>query len=325
MAEETPGRAPDNLRRGTCGRRLRGGLQRALPVLAAILCAVSSAASAQNPALQPPPSATEGAIERGLLWSVTGPDIPPSFVFGTIHLEDPRVTELPSLVREKLALCALFVPEAIPDPGAFLEVGGEMFLKGERTLESLVGPSLFEQVAGMLEQQGLPAQMTQLLQPWAATMLLSTPRPQTGMFLDRLLYLEARRQGKTVHPLETLGEQVSLFADLPQSDQIRLLRLAVKQFDRLSGHVEELTQAYLQGDLGTLELLARRHMGDDAELAARIDRRIVSERNERMVSRLLPLLERGSAFIAVGALHLPGRKGMLNLLRNAGFAVHPAR
>ena len=292
------------------------------------LLAVAGAAAAQPLAANAGDGASAAqhpAGERGLLWRISRGSAEPSFLFGTIHLEDPRVTELPSAVRDRLERCALFVPEAIPDPSAFLEMSGEMFLRGEHTLESLVGPSLFGQVAGMLEQQGLPPQMTQLLQPWAATLLLSTPRPKTGMFLDRVLYLEAGRQNKTMHPLETLAEQVSLFADLPESDQIRLLRLAVKQFDRLPGHVEELTQAYLQGDLATLEVLARRQMGDDAELAGRIDRRIVSERNVRMVSRLLPLLDRGSAFVAVGALHLPGSDGMLNLLRNAGVAVEPVR
>ncbi len=267
-------------------------------------------------------AAPDAAVaERGLLWRVSQQGVAPSFVFGTIHLEDPRVLRLPAIVRESVEKSDTFVPEAVPDPAALLAVGQRLFLEDGRTLASIAGPALFEEAAALLGQQGLPSVVAERLQPWAATLILSVPRAQSGMFLDRQLYELARNGGKRIVALETLSEQIELFAGMQPSDQVALLRQAVGQFHRLPQRVEEITAAYLARDLGLLEELARNSMGDDPRLARTIGQRIVIDRNARMVERLLPLLREGSVFVAVGALHLPGPDGMLSLLREAGYGV----
>ncbi|HEB66732.1 MAG TPA: TraB/GumN family protein, partial [Gammaproteobacteria bacterium] len=85
---------------------------------------------------------------------------------------------------------------------------------------------------------------------------------------------------------------------------------------------EKLTRAWLQRDLTALERISAEAMaGEDPDMVAAFDREVVIRRNHRMVTRMQPKLAEGAAFIAVGALHLPGKAGILNLLRQQGYRV----
>jgi len=81
--------------------------------------------------------------------------------------------------------------------------------------------------------------------------------------------------------------------------------------------------AYLKGDLDEIYRRSMEMQSQDDELAKRLMHSLIDERNQRMLERMLPELKKGRTFIAVGALHLPGEFGLLNLLRKAGFAVTP--
>ena len=83
---------------------------------------------------------------------------------------------------------------------------------------------------------------------------------------------------------------------------------------------EKLFDAYLKHDLKKLqEISAEQEAG--SEITGKIMLSLVDQRNERMVSRLVVKLKQKSSFIAVGALHLPGQQGILNLLANQGFII----
>ena len=83
-----------------------------------------------------------------------------------------------------------------------------------------------------------------------------------------------------------------------------------------------IKEAYLARDIGAIyQLMSESPMADDPELMQLFKERVIDQRNARMVERMMPRLAEGKAFIAVGALHLPGERGVLNLLDQRGYAI----
>lgn len=257
----------------------------------------------------------------GILWRISGLGTPPSYLFGTMHVDDPRVTQLPDVVADAFASSNSLTLEAKLDLTSLTAVAAKMILSDGQSLDDILGSDLFSAAQGLLEQRGIPGPLAVKFKPWAVSVLLSAPPSSTGMFLDRVLHERAQQQDKPIHGLETLEEQISIFDELSLVDQISLVKETIAQYAQLQELIEELTQAYLQRNLTALITVTDRYLEENGDLAQRIKKRLIIERNIKMVKRIYPRLREGNAFIAVGALHLPGADGMLALLRKNGLLV----
>ena len=258
---------------------------------------------------------------RGLLWKIEGRGITPAYLFGTIHLEDPRVVELTPTVRQAFEGAGSFVTEVVMHPAAQAAYAQGMGLPEGRSLRQYLTPALFQQFVRILEEEyGVPAAVAETLKPWAAFTLLSRPAPVTGRVLDELLDAEAVRLGKSVDGLESVDELMAVLDGISQDDQIAILADAICNHDELSEQLEELTKLYLREDLaGMLALNATPHQ--DEALFERFMERTLYQRNRRMARRIRDRLGDGGVFIAVGALHLPGEQGILRLLESRGYRI----
>jgi uncharacterized protein YbaP (TraB family) len=140
--------------------------------------------------------------------------------------------------------------------------------------------------------------------------------------MDAVLYERARAGEKTIEGLESAQEQVEVFAGMDMDTQVALLRDTVEQLPEMDDLFAELLGAYKERDLARLMEINRITLGaGDKELAAAFMRRVINDRNLRMTERMVPFLKQGDAFVAVGALHLPGSNGILHLLEKRGDLV----
>jgi hypothetical protein len=154
--------------------------------------------------------------------------------------------------------------------------------------------------------------------------LLSQPQGGSGEFMDMRLYRLALAAGKPVFGLETADEQLAVFEEMPLADQVALLKATLDQADDLPRMAEHLVDTYLTGDLTAIAALADDYMNKNGSaLEARFMRRLNDERNARMVERMIPQIEEGDAFIAVGALHLAGASGLILQLSKRGYRLTP--
>ena len=266
------------------------------------------------------PVAAEGEFDRGLLWRIESADAMPSYLFGTMHVEDARVAELPAPVLEAFSAADSLTTEALLDVDQLLLAGTELLLTDGTSLEDLIGPDMFSKVTQALEARGLLPQIATLLKPWAIAVLLSQPRTQTGMFLDRRLYDLAQRRGKPVFGLETLSEQLEIFNAMSNEDQVALLEETLAQINIIPELIENLTRAYLDRDLVKLTVLANEQFSQ-SRAHARLKQSLLLDRNKKMMERMRPRISEGNAFIAVGALHLSGPHGLLRLLQQQGYRL----
>jgi len=264
-------------------------------------------------------SAADGT--RGLLWKIESKNGKPSYLFGTIHVADPRVTNLPPPVRAVFdAADGLFV-EVVPNVENMARLTRSMRFSDGRTLTQTIGARMYADAQAALAKRRIPVADIDALKPWAIALMLLTPDPSGGLPLDLALQVRAAEKGMVVAGLETMDEQIAVFDDLPLDEQRELLDVTLRDQAEVAGRIEALTQAYLARDLGKLRELAEADEIDNPALHATVMRRLLTERNRRMVERMQSRLRRGNAFIAVGAAHLPGPQGLIELLEQEGYRL----
>ena len=264
----------------------------------------------------------EDVGQRGLLWEVGRAGLPASYLFGTIHSEDPAVLALPAPVQQAFDAAHSLVLETLLDLDAMLYSSQIMLLGEGRLLSEITGKPLFEQAARAIRTRGIPELVLDRMKPWAAAVTLSMPPPETGEVLDMRLYQRALQAGKPVFGLETIREQLAIFDDMPEREQLALLQDAVENFPEIDSLHRELLDAWLERDLEALMAINLETMqAGDRELATEFQDRLIVTRNRLMAERLQAYLQEGDVFVAVGALHLPGETGLLNLLQQHGYTV----
>lgn len=283
-----------------------------LCVAVLLACAAGAAADGQR-------------FERGLLWQVSRPGVAPSHIYGTVHLADPRLLPLRAPVADAFRGARRFVMEMRPDDYAgqrFFE--GGQFEDGQR-LDRLLDAGTFGRLAGRLGSRGFDAETVRRLKPWAALLVLTArPRQTEGVSLDRELYVQARMRRLYLEELDSVEEQLAVFDGVPLASQVALLQFYLVHEEQLAGVAERTLQAYLARDLKALWRVNRDLEADDGELArhqAVLEKKVIHDRSVVMAFRMQPFLRRGGAFVAIGALHLYGDKGVLRLLEQDGWRV----
>jgi len=258
-------------------------------------------------------------FDKGILWKITSPSQRNSYLFGTIHDADPRIINLPQKILRTIYKCKSMSLELLPDEQLQQKTLLAMLYTDGRTLKQVVGERLYRRSIQALADKGMPEQFVASMKPWAVMTLLSLPKSGSGEFLDKQLYKISRQRGMKSYALETFEEQISVFDKLSRREQIRMLKQTLDELDTLPQQLEKLKQAWLQRDLNLIEALSKQQQGKTFDQA--FMENILDKRNLVMVERMQPRLKEGRAFIAVGALHLPGEKGLLHLLTLQGYKV----
>jgi hypothetical protein len=266
---------------------------------------------------------------EGRLWRVTAPSGAKSYVFGTMHSAHPRVVAVPEPIYAALRECRVLLPELAMSASEISQAMlAAMAADREQSLTRVIEDrDLLARVAKALRKRGLPAASAREMPAWSAIFLLMAPVGNyrspvaPGQVLDLLLIDEARRRGMEVVALETPEIQFGIFKGLDNADQVRVLRLMVDGQSWLYGQESGrfTLENYLAGRNDRLYRALTEREGE--ELVRIVNRRLLHDRNHGMVERMTPYFLRGGAFTAVGALHLPGEEGVLNLLAQQGFRV----
>jgi hypothetical protein len=263
-----------------------------------------------------------GLAAQGLVYRVQMDGRPTSYLVGTMHSEDERVTGLLTQFAPLIDRVDVVAVEMVPDAVAMLAVGAATLLPADQSLRTLIGDAQFAALTRAASGLGLPAEVLDRLKPWAAAVTLGLPQSRTGRFLDMEIYLHALAQERRVVGLETPAEQLAAFDAMDLEVQLALLEEMVKNADQVPKQLEELTTVYLEGDLERIDRVARaQYQGLPESVARWFDEQLLDRRNARMLDRLTALLDETSVLVAVGAMHLAGNDGLVNGLRGLGYRV----
>ena len=266
--------------------------------------------------------ADDTAYKQGLLWEIVTPGQPSSYLFGTIHSEDSRVVELPAIVSTTLKAADTLVLEAPVDSQAEAISFQAMLFTDSTRLPKVLNPELYQRTLKAMVERGFSQQVVNVLKPWAISIILSVPKPDTGLFLDLFLMQMASAQSIPVWSLETIGEQLAILDGFNLNEQVQMLKDTLHELPEIAALHEQLIRAYLDRDLARLVSISEQSMGmGSVELREKLSKQLIVQRNKRMVNRMEPLFLNGRVFVAIGALHLPGEEGILSLLVARGHQV----
>jgi len=268
--------------------------------------------------------ADEKGQQIGLLWQIDKPEFTPSYLLGTIHSEDQRVIQLPDAISSHFETADSVSLELLMDIPTILKSANAMFFQDDESLDQVIDKALFDKIVTVMVQYKMPQMMVKKLKPWAVVATLSAPPPKTGIFLDLQLYKKAQELGIKTYGLEKVEEQLAVFERLSLKQQISLLKETVKRIDDMPTTFNKLHELYLKRNLTELMEYSIKYMRESSDDKVLIDsfyKGIVDKRNIIMVKRMEKRLKEGNAFIAVGALHLPGKNGILQLLQQRGYQV----
>lgn len=259
-------------------------------------------------------------FDKGVLWKVSKPGLEASYLLGTIHVADKRVLDLPPQIEDALYNSGIYVMEALPDVSEMLSLTSMMFLVDGRKLQDLIPKSIFDGAVKILGNYAMPTEAVSLLKPWAAYLTMNYP-PEGGAVLDLELLQKAKTNGAEVYGLETMAEQVAIFEKMSMQSQIRLLIDTVCHYDLVIEDFETMKLLYLQRDLKRLYEYSNRFSIEDEQVYETLFENLLTKRNYVMSDRIEKYLQRGNAFVAIGALHLPGDEGVLHLLEKRGYDI----
>ena len=275
--------------------------------------------------------AKEVPFGKGILWRIQAKDAPagtaPNHLFGTMHITDERVIRLPDPVRAAFDAAESATFEVVVTSDVRREFGEAMILSDGRTLETMLAPEDFTAVTEAAERCGMSLERMQRFKPWVLATIFSLPKAELArnasgnLPLDYALQAAAKLQGKPIEGLETPQEQIALFNDMPEDSQVAMLLSAVSKYDQIEVIFEQMVQQYLARDTGAIYASLQKQREAEPELMELFLRRFNDERNVTMAHRMAGRLQEGGAFIAVGALHLPGEGGLLSLLSQRGYRV----
>lgn len=300
----------------------------------AICISIVSCAQKQKTKTTPAQPAADAPVNAAttnntLLWKISGNGLEkPSYLFGTIHLlcaDDAVLSE-----NMKKAIGAADEVYFEVDMDNLLDMFGaftKMKMKGDTTLHELLTEEEYTRVKNYFEEKGsmIPFSMLEKYKPiLAASMLESGSLPcNNTAVMEQVIMQQAKENDKKIKGLETMAFQAGILDSIPYKVQAKQLLEYVDEAGKGKGkedsELSEMWKAYNEQDLKKLEdLMIKGDIGINNYTDL-----LLYRRNSNWVTKLKTLLPGKSLVVAVGAGHLPGEKGVINLLRKAGYTLTP--
>ena len=258
------------------------------------------------------------------VWAIRG-DHNTVYLAGSIHLLKAADATLPAAFDQAYRGSQALVMELALDKVDPTEAAGWMMehgmLKEGATLRATLGDERYRRVSAEATRLGIPSAALDQLEPWVIGLELLEMQyvqlgfePQQGV--EQQLQRRAEQDGKPISGLETLDEQLGVLQGMSYPDQARFLDLVVTEMHDVESETQTVVSAWKNGDSARLAAL----LSDEYKSFPALYRLLVSDRNKRWIPQIEKLLHGNrDYFVVVGALHLVGDGGLLELMRHDGY------
>ena len=279
------------------------------------------------------------ASQAQLLWKVSGNGLSrPSYIMGTYHFAPANMMEKIPGMERALEGCDVVVgeidKEEMMSQNAQMKMGMAMMAPPDSTLDKLFSPedyAIVEQVFNKyFSNMGVKLSQMNMLKPGAISVQMQAmqavkhfPNFNESELIDMAVQTRANEMGRPSIGLETIDEQIDLLFNSPLTEQAEGLLEACKKDDLFTVQSSALVEAYMAQDLAQVEKIFTDPElgGEDAEAMDAL----IYNRNRSWAEKLDKMMPERAALVCVGAGHLPGDQGLLQLLRDRGYTVEPMK
>lgn len=278
------------------------------------------AATATNTAAAPATTDADPA-----LWVVKDEDTT-IYLFGTVHVLKPGLSWFDEAVKTAFDKSdQLMLEIVLPEDQAAMakEMMPLAIDQSGKTLSSRLDAEQLKAYQAALASLGIAPAQFDMFEPWFPAITLSVlPLTKLGydpeQGVEKLLTSSAKKAGKPVAGLETLGQQLGFFDTLPESQQIGFLNSVVRDIDKLGPQLDKMVAQWAKGDPDALAVTMNESLTETPELA----KVLLWDRNARWADQLKARMDQpGTVFVAVGAGHLAGEKSVQDYLKARGLTV----
>lgn len=274
-----------------------------------------------------PLAAVAGPEQRGLVYAVQSEEVT-MYVAGSIHVLREDDYPLPAVLSEVYGKSDALIMEIDLDDLDPLEsaalIRSLAMAPIGSDLRSLMGEASFNRSMESALALGVDLERFGEVRPWfAALMVLEWSLRKAGYSPENGVEQHFLRQAiadkKPIEGLETMEQQLNIFASLSDAEQGLFLEKTLAELDQLTDEIDKLLVAWKTGDDGVLEALLLDSFDEFPELFDEL----VDQRNQAWDRQLTEILRHGvkDYMVIVGALHLLGEHGVIELLRQRGFEV----
>lgn len=269
-------------------------------------------------------------LEKALLWKVEGNGLKtPSYVYGTIHIIDKSDYFLPNGTLAAIDESAKMVFEIdmkdMNDLGKMMGIMNQAFMKDNKTLKDLYTPEEYKIVDNFFSDMGLPMFMLERMKPMFLTVFAYGDMDPQGLQSGSLksyemeFYEIAENANKTTAGLETIEFQMSMFDSIPYENQAQMLLETIQSNDTSGDEFAEMTALYKSQNIeGMISMIS-----EDSDGIGEFEDMLVAGRNKNWIPLMNEMMAKEPIFFAVGAGHLAGKFGVLNLLKKEGYTITP--
>lgn len=282
------------------------------------------------------------SINAQLLYKISGNDLEkPSYIIGTHHLANVGFVEKINGVKEALTETEQVYGElkwdAMTNPDSLKAMQERMMLPEGQTLKTILTPEQYKRLdAFMTAKMGagmsnpmVEAQMGKLTPMALVTQfqMLLFLMNHMGEFdpsstFDQYFQAQAQKNNLPCGGLETMSFQAQvLYGSTPMERQVEQLMCLIDNEQFNVQMLEEMTKAFYAQDLDALKKAMDVKLGTSCDSTPEEEAALIDNRNADWLTKMPAIMKQAPTFFAVGAGHLPGEKGVLQLLRNAGYTV----
>ena len=250
-------------------------------------------------------------------------------VLGSVHFGRPDIYPMPQSTIAALEQAQALVVEIDVDAVDLSKVGDLMLAKGaypsDESLAAKLDPTDWKQLRNVTQKFGIVESSLRRMRPWMAAMTLIELTAEdlgldSDLGVDLYFIRKARQLNKPVVALETIEEQLAIFWDMPEAEQLTFLRSELGRSEENRRLLADVIEAWKRGDAASID----RQLHDSLHEAGfgRLHHQLVVRRNIRMLTRLLPLIRKHRyLMVVVGAGHVVGDTGLARGLQEFGFEV----
>ncbi|MFO8054606.1 MAG: TraB/GumN family protein [Bacteroidales bacterium] len=257
-------------------------------------------------------------IENALLWEIKHPEFDqPSYIFGTMHALPEDEFSMPEIISEKLGETEVMYQEVDLQEVDQQKLMNKIMLPDGNSLQNYVSDQAYEEFKEKLLDIGIAEEQIEFLaqmQPMVSYGMVFNAIFENPVVFEQELISLSRDLGVPVKGLETIEYQLSIFESIPIEEQMEMF------FESdLESEINQITELYLAQNINRLYFLMMESRWGSQE------DELLGKRNRKWVEKLLEITAEKPVFVAVGAAHLPGEYGVLNLLLEKDFEIKPVK